>query len=176
MGILQKLFGKQTTTDVLELLSSQHEEVDALIAELEKGGRDRGALFTELADKLAAHATVEEKLFYPAVMAKDTEELLTESVEEHLSIKRILADLIELRTDDEAFDAKLQVLKEQINHHAHEEEENKLFPKVRALLDADERAALGNEVLVMFEELMLSHPYKNVPSEISEAAHLPSPR
>jgi hypothetical protein len=42
-------------------------------------------------------------------------------------------------------------------------------------MTADERAALGNEFLVAFEELMQSHPYKNVPNETKTAAPLPSP-
>ena len=85
MGILSKLFGKKSeTTDVLEILATQHAEVDMLFERIEKGQGDRRALFTELADKLAAHATVEEKIFYPAVMVKETEDLLKESVEEHL--------------------------------------------------------------------------------------------
>jgi hemerythrin superfamily protein len=176
MGLLRKLFGKHTTTDVLELLTSQHTEVDELIARIENRDGNIRALFTELADKLAAHATVEEKLFYPSVMAKDTQGQLREAVEEHLSIKRLLADLIALTPGDDAFFAKLKVLKEQLTHHAHREEEAKLFPKVRNLLSADERAALGNELLVMFEDLMQSHPYKNVPAETDAAARLPGLR
>jgi hemerythrin superfamily protein len=175
MGILKTLLGKDTTTDVLELLESQHKEVDELIARLEQGNGDRRAIFTELADKLAAHAAAEEKVFYPSVMTHDTNELLQEAVEEHLSIKRVLADLIAMNVDDDSFKASLSVLKEQVSHHAHKEEEQKLFPKLRAAMSRDERAALGNEFLVAFEELMQSHPYKNVPSETKAAARLPSP-
>jgi len=174
MGLLRKLFGKETTTDILELLTAQHQEVDDLFERIDKRDGNIRALFTELADKLAAHATVEEKLFYPAVMTKDTESQLREAVEEHLSMKRLLADLIGLTPGDDAFFAKLKVLKEQVGHHAHKEEEQKLFPKVKDMFSADERAALGNEVLVMFEELMQSHPYKNVPAETGAAARLPS--
>ncbi len=65
------------------------------------------------------------------------------------------------------------VLKEQVAHHAHKEEENKLFPKVKDLMTEDERLGLGNEVLAMFEELMQKHPYKTVPSETAMAAQLP---
>jgi hemerythrin superfamily protein len=173
MGILRKLFGSETTTDIIELLTAQHAEVDALFAKLEQKQGDRRALFTELADKLAAHAAAEEKVFYPAVMAKETEDLLKESVEEHLSVKRLLADLIAMSPSDEAFDAKLSVLKEQVGHHAHKEEETKLFPKLKGLLSADQRAAIGNEFLALFEELMVSHPYKNVPNETTAAAPLP---
>src|SRR4051794_14079209 len=66
MGILRTLLGKDTTTDVLDLLEAQHKEVDELFARLEQGDGDPRALFTELADKLAAHAAAEEKVFYPS--------------------------------------------------------------------------------------------------------------
>lgn len=174
MGIINRLLGRELSTDVVELLISQHDEVDALLAALRQGG-DRAALFDELADKLAAHATIEEKVFYPAVMARTTEDQLHEAVEEHLAIKRILADLITMPVDDATFKAKLSVLAENISHHAHKEEEAKLFPKVRELLSVDERAALGNECLVMFEQLMASHPLENIPAEITAAAPLPAP-
>lgn len=175
MGILREIFGNDSTTDVIELLTAQHAEVDELFERIERGTGDRRALFLELANKLAAHATVEEELFYPSVMAKGTSELLLESVEEHLAVKRLLADMISMRVLDEKFDAKLSVLKEQVTHHAHREEEAKLFPKVRTLLSRDERAALGSELLARFEELMESNPYQNVPRETRVAAELPQP-
>jgi hemerythrin superfamily protein len=173
MGILRSLLGKDTTTDIFELLEAQHKEVDELFARIESGDGDRRALFIELADKLAAHAAAEEKIFYPSVMTAETSDLLHESVEEHVSIKRVLFDILDQRPDDEAFMAKLSVLKEQVSHHAHKEEENKLFPKLRGLMSSDERAALGNEFLALFEDLMSSHPSQNVPNEIAGPAPLP---
>lgn len=163
--------------DVLEILTSQHSEVDDLIEKLERGEGGRAALFAELADKLAAHAAVEEKIFYPAAMTEATSDLLHESVEEHLEVKRMLADMLELDpdadADEEQFDAKLNVLKENVSHHAHEEEEGKLFPRLRKLLSGDDRAALGNEVLAMFEELIKRQPRFQVPEETDEPAALP---
>lgn len=164
------------TIDALELLKEQHDEVEMLIEQIEDSDEpeDKQELFHELADKLAAHSTMEEKLFYPSVMAEDTEDLLIESTEEHLSVKRILADMMELDVEDAHFDAKLSVLKEQIRHHARDEEEGELFPKLRKLLSADERAALGNECLAMFEALLeMGEPRLNVPGETREAAPLP---
>lgn len=167
------------TIDVLELLTSQHEEVDELIERLEAADDDRAALFAELADKLAAHATVEEKIFYPAAMSESTSDLLHESVEEHLAIKRLLADMLDMDPDDEDeledFDAKLSVLKESFSHHAHDEEEGQLFPMLRKQLDRDERAGLGNEVLAMFEQLLQQEPRRAVPGETAEPAPLPNP-
>ena len=176
MGFLSALMHRGVTTDVIDILVSQHEEVDRIFEKLESGSGDRRALFGDLANLLAAHATVEEKIFYPAVMAKETSDLLHESVEEHLAIKRVLADMLELRVDDERFKAKLSVVKEQVSHHAHEEEEKKLFPKVRQLFTLDERAALGNEVIVMFEELSRTSPSAHLPHETEAAAELPAVR
>jgi hemerythrin superfamily protein len=166
---------KDDTIDALELLRQQHDEVEDLMEQIENAdGDEKEALFEEMADKLAAHATIEEKIFYPSVMESKTRDALIESTEEHLSIKRLLADMIELEVDDEHFDAKLKVLKEQVRHHAHDEEEDKLFPKVRRLMSADELAALGNELLAMFESLIQKEPRKQVPSETAEPAPLPS--
>ena len=41
------------------------------------------------------------------MLAKQTEDNLLESAEEHLAIKRVLADLLDLDVDDDTFDAKL---------------------------------------------------------------------
>lgn len=163
--------------DALELLTMQHDEVDQLIGRIEEAQdpEEKADLFRTLADNLAAHATIEEKLFYPAAMAEKTEDLLIESTEEHLSVKRILADMLELDVEDEHFDAKLSVLKEQVRHHARDEEEGELFPKVRRLLSADELAALGNECMAMFEALLeAGDPRMSVPGETREAAPLPT--
>ena len=142
----------------------------------ETGKGDRAEMFHELANKLAAHAAVEEKVFYPAAMSDDTSEMLHESVEEHLSVKRLLADMLELDPDEdhETFDAKLAVLKEQITHHARREEEAKMFPLLRRMMSDDERSALGNEVMALYESLIEHQPRQNVPSETTEAAPLPA--
>lgn len=167
---------KDDTVNALELLRSQHEEVESLIEQIENSDdpEEKQALFVEMADKLAAHSAIEEKIFYPSVMDQKTRELLVESTEEHLSAKRLLADMMELDVEDEHFDAKLTVLKEQIRHHAHDEEEDQLFPKVRRLMSSDELAALGNEMMAMFEMLIEQSPRKEVPAQTSEPAPLPA--
>lgn len=159
--------------NALDLLRSQHQEVDDLISQIEGAdGDEKVDLFEQLADKLAAHATIEEKIFYPAIVTQDNRELLIEFTEEHLAVKRLLADLMELDAGDEHFDAKLSLLKEDFRRHAHEEEEGKVFPEVEELMDEDELAALGNELLAMFESIIGRSPRKNVPAETRRAAEL----
>jgi hypothetical protein len=166
--------------NALDFLTEQHTEIDRLFERLEEddddgGDRDDGdrkAAFAELADRLAAHSTIEEKLFYPRLISEQTSELLHQAVEEHLAVKRVLADMVTMDLDADEFKAKLAVLKEEVSHHAHEEEEAKLFPILRKLMDPDELAGLGNELVVMFEQLIASEPRFEVPKEIAEAAPL----
>lgn len=162
------------TIDALELLSEQHDEVEELLSRIEDSddSDEREELFRKVADKIAAHATMEEKIFYPSVMSEESADLLLEATEEHLAVKRVLADMLELDVDDERFDAKLTVLKEEFRHHARDEEEGKLFAILRRQLNADTLAGLGNECLAFYELLIEREPRMNVPAETREAAPL----
>ena len=159
--------------DAIELLKDQHRLVEKLFAQIEKSknGEKKQALFAELADNLAAHAAIEEEIFYPAAYAKQTKELLQEAVEEHLAVKRVLADLLALAPDDESFDAKITVLKEQVEHHV-KEEEGELFKKVKKELDGEQLEALGTEMEDQFEAEMADDPSSKVPDQTDEAAPL----
>lgn len=161
--------------NAIELLKGQHDEVKALFKSYEQS-RDldeKNDLVAEISDSLAAHAHIEEKLFYPAVYVGELQELLAEAVEEHLAAKRTIADLLRMMPGDRSYDAKVKVLKEQIEHHV-EEEEGELFPKVKKTLSAEELDALGEQMELMFEDLMQTDPREQVPTETAHAAPLPS--
>ena len=159
--------------DAIDLLKEQHEEVRQLFSQIEQADADeeKQNLFDELADKLAAHSTIEEKLFYPAAYAKKTKELLIEAVEEHLSMKRIIADLMDLEIDDENFDAKVKVLKEQVLHHV-QKEEGQLFTAARKELSEKDIKRLGQAMKELFDDEMTGTPREEVPSQTDEAASL----
>lgn len=159
--------------NAIKLLEQQHREVERLFEQFEKTGdrakRAKQQLCTKISDALAAHAAIEEKIFYPATKDARTEELLHEAVEEHLAAKRIIADLVEQDLDDDVLEAKISVLQEQIEHHV-KEEEKELFPKVKKLLDSEHLEELGDEMQTMYEELMESEPRMQVPNETGDAA------
>ena len=160
--------------NAIDLLESQHREVEKLFSKIEKAksASAKAELFATIADKLAVHAAIEEHHFYPAVKAKRTEDILLESLEEHLGIKRVIADLLDVDAGDETFDAKCTVLQEQVSHHV-EEEETDLFPKVKKLFDKDQLEAIGQEMSAEQAELEAAgSPRKSVPSETEHAASL----
>src|SRR5256885_14725071 len=93
--------------NAIDLLKKQHEEAKELLSSLEEAEvEEKEELFEKLADALAAHAAIEERHFYPATKDDRTEELLQEAVEEHLSVKRLIADLLDMPPSEAQFDAK----------------------------------------------------------------------
>ena len=170
-------FGRTTEEDrpvnAIELLMTQHKEAKALFKKIEKAeGEEKRQLFEELADALAVHASIEEKHFYPSTKSPRTVELLQEAVEEHLSVKRIIADLLDCEPSDPQFEAKITVLQEQVEHHI-EEEEGELFPKVKQMFSEDQLEDLGMAMEDLAEELKEGGaPREQVPLETGSAAPL----
>ncbi|MED5619712.1 hemerythrin domain-containing protein [Ideonella sp. BN130291] len=160
--------------NAVDLLIQQHRELEAHFNSALLAGSDaeRRAALTFIGDELGVHLSSEEELFYPAVRARRTEDILLESLEEHLSLKRLLADLLVLEPSAPTFEAKFKVLKEQAEHH-HKEEEEHLFPKVSKLLSAEENEALGKEMLAMQLRLQAQgEPGEAIAQQTDQAAPL----
>jgi hypothetical protein len=149
--------------------------VEELFEKFEKAGEGKPEimmeLFARIADNLAAHTTIEEKLFYPSVYVGPTTEKLQHAVEEHLSAKRVMADLLDMDPLDAQFKPKVAVLQELIEHHV-KEEEKELFIQVKKLMTKEELAVIGEQMEVMFSELIQSEPRMQIPAETDEAAPL----
>lgn len=121
-------------TDALAFLEEQHLAVNRLFAALDEtlGAGERADAFRRVADVLAIHTAIEERYFYPAIRTADTEDLLLDSLHEHLAIKRAIVDLVQMSPSDEMFEEKLATLRQLVSRHI-EEDEAELFPRVRRL-------------------------------------------
>jgi hemerythrin superfamily protein len=160
--------------DAVQLLIDQHRKLERLLEQVldESNEQKKMTLFDKVGDELTVHIKSEEEIFYPAVNASRTEDDLLESLEEHLSLKRLLADLIALDPSDKTFEAKFKVLKEQTEHH-HKEEEEHLFPVVLKQIDESQRASLGCEMLALQKQLTREgEPRDKVTNETASAAPL----
>jgi hemerythrin superfamily protein len=133
--------------EAIEYLTRQHRDIEQALRDAldANDAAVRRSRFLDIADALILHIASEEQVFYPAVHRERNEDVLLESLEEHLALKRLIADLLALAGDDITFQPKLHVLRELAEHH-HGDEERKLFPAVREKLDAAERDALGHEM------------------------------
>ena len=155
-------------------LTRQHRELEAALRAAlatEDAGARRSRVL-DIADALALHLASEEQVFYPAVHRDATEGILLESLEEHLAMKRLLADLLALDGAEATFEPKLHVLMEQAQHH-HREEEDKLFPKARRELSVERLESLGREMQVLQTRLQQQgRPRRALSEQVDEAAPL----
>lgn len=167
--------GGTNDMDAIEYLKAQHREVETLLEQLlEDGGEalslsERRRTFLQLADMLSAHTEIEEETFYPTALNRQTEKLLRESTEEHLSIKRLLVDLLNMEPDDVRFVAALTALREQITHHV-EEEENELMPMVRESLGKNALIELYDTMSAEYDSLMAEEPHEKLIDEVGAPA------
>jgi hypothetical protein len=130
-----------------QLLKNDHQIVSGLFDQIESAsGQAKTQLFTRLKSELDVHALIEEKVFYPALEnKKESREITLEAYEEHKVVKDLLADLGNGSAVDEEWDAKLKVLRENVDHHV-EEEEGELFDKAGDVLSDEDLDRLGDEM------------------------------
>jgi hemerythrin-like domain-containing protein len=151
-----------------DLLESQHRKVEALFKKLEGGRSDATATLEELANSLAAHMAIEQDIFYPMIKEVD-EELVQESFEEHALAEIALKRLLLTDPEDESFDARVTALKELIEHHVKEEEEE-LFPEVEKKIDEDELKTVGKTMKTRFDEVFAEGYEAAVPKGMSKTS------
>lgn len=133
--------------DAFELLKKDHKKVSQLFKEIETAsGQTKKEIFARLKTELDVHANVEERIFYPALENKEeARDITLEAYEEHKVVKDLLSELESSNAPEDEWDAKLTVLKENVEHHV-EEEEGELFSKARQALSKQEIEELGVEM------------------------------
>lgn len=144
-----------------DLLKTQHEAVRALFARLEQASEReaKAKLFHEIATHLVAHDAIEREIFYPACEARmGMSPALGEALVEHGVIEFCLfqsdqAVLVAGSEEEDEFEYKCTVLKEIVEHHVREEE-NEFFPRVEAALGAARLEELTESMLALFEECL----------------------
>lgn len=147
-------------TEAIDLLKADHREVEALFKQFEETDdeREQVALASAICHALSVHAELEEQIFYPEsrrVLSKDDQDQVDEAVVEHASLKQLMADLDGMKADDELFEARVTVLKEYVQHHV-KEEENEYFPKVQR--GGLNQKAIAERMQSMKDELIDANP------------------
>ena len=147
--------------DALTLLKDDHDKVKGLLDKLDKTTERAEVTRTEglqaLKQELTIHETIEEEILYPALkeFAK-TRDIALEAYEEHHVVDSILAELEKTPVDDETWAAKLTVMKENLEHHI-EEEEDEMFKQARQVMDEGDLSELGDRMAARKEELQTVH-------------------
>ena len=118
--------GATSSVDAIELLKSDHRQVEAWFEDYENSDDDgeRLDIAGRICNALTVHTQIEEEIFYPAFLdATDEEDLHHEAIIEHEGAKRLIEDIEDSEAGDEYLDARVKVLSEMIKHHVKEEEQ-----------------------------------------------------
>lgn len=139
------------SNDAIAVLKADHKAVKELFAQFaelgDRADKSKQSLAQRICTELTVHAAIEEEIFYPRIRRAGEEEKdeVLEGVEEHQLIKKLVSEIQTMSPDDEAFDAKVHVLQEQVEHHVGEEE-SEMFPSVRKALKEEELVSLGEQL------------------------------
>ena len=134
-----------------ELLKNDHKEALAIIEQLESAGDGAPdmTLFNQLKNALTLHTKLEEKFLYPALQNFDeTRDQVEESYEEHREVDELLA---KMSTPGEEWNDQLDELKDDLEHHI-DEEENEMFPKAQTLLGQTRLEEMGRQMQQMKQQ------------------------
>ncbi|RKF15983.1 hemerythrin domain-containing protein [Altericroceibacterium spongiae] len=153
-------------TNTTHILANDHRKVEKFFTDFESAsGRDqKSRVARQICNDLKLHTIIEEEIFYPALEGKIDEDLLKEAYVEHDGAKLLVNEISEGSADEEFFDAKVTVLKEQIEHHVKEEEKQheNMFQQARvAEVDLHE---ISQQMLDRKEELKRLAEAKGLPA------------
>ncbi|MBS0298162.1 MAG: hemerythrin domain-containing protein [Proteobacteria bacterium] len=160
-----------TPQDAIALLKADHRAVEGLFGEFEglSDPTDKMGVADRICLALRVHTQIEEEIFYPALRGHIEEKEIDEAVVEHRSAKALISEIEAAGGADAMFDARVQVLKEQIESHV-KEEETELFPAAkRAGLDLKDLGAKLAE-----RKATLLRDYRSDLSDLRAAAEHPS--
>lgn len=136
--------------NALELLKQDHREASSLMDQLENSDQPAMmGIFNQLKQALTLHTKMEETLLYPALQNNEqTGDMISEAYEEHQTVDEILAEMTGLAPSNGDFSTKLAELRENVEHHV-EEEENELFPKAKRILGQHRLEEMGDQMQQM---------------------------
>lgn len=134
---------------IYDELKRDHDQARALLAEIDgmssRAVKSKEKSFETLKEMMTAHSRAEEKVFYSALKSSpEAKDDALEGYEEHHVVDVLMREIARLDPSDDRWKAKFSVLKENIEHHA-EEEESEIFDKARDVLSDEEAEELGEK-------------------------------
>lgn len=141
--------------DVLAHIMEEHDNFKGKIAEIETAvGEKKKEIFRELYAEIHGHHEAEEKVLFPMVKEKadkEEQEVVLEMIEEHKLGSYQFSVIEKTSVDNETWDAKFSVLKEVLEHHI-EEEEEEFMPLARELISEQALAEILDQFETVHEE------------------------
>ncbi|HET9200908.1 MAG TPA: hemerythrin domain-containing protein [Dehalococcoidia bacterium] len=119
--------------EILNLLKKDHDEVKRMFKQFEKdverSPQQAATVGHKILSELELHTKLEEAIVYPDLQRQD-EDLYHEAEEEHHVADLLMKEVQGMNPGDPTYKAKMMVLRENVEHHI-QEEENEMFKKIK---------------------------------------------
>ena len=162
--------GNVPAADVVELIKSDHREVERLFDLLKSQPETRSLNFPVLCALLIGHSRAEEAEVYPVAKeeAGETDEV-AHSQGEHAEAEHTLEQMSAMDPESAEFDAALDELIKAVNHHV-EEEESRVLPGMQQRLSEARRAELAEAFVTARTEHLGDRPGQGSREDLEQAA------
>jgi hypothetical protein len=161
--------------DVFEVLRKDHDEVKAMLAELEVGPKANGGATDEqlafrkrVVDRLiieeSRHEAAEQQHFWPALrqLGPEGDRVADEAIGQESEAEQVLDKLGKLSPDDQRFEELLAGFASDARAHIAFEEAH-AWPLLRATLSTEQASDLGDKV-TQAKKLAPTRPHPHTPS------------
>ena len=160
-----------TGRDVVDVLTSDHRDVTALLGEVRTvtDPMIRRDLIDTAISELVRHAVAEEMYVYPAMRKHlpDGDKAVEHDIEEHKEIEQTMKRLEAVEVSSPGFEEALGKLEELLADHVRDEESEQ-FPELRRRVPRDELVDLAGKVETA-KKLAPTRPHPSAPN--SEVFH-----
>ncbi|SNY76000.1 hemerythrin domain-containing protein [Paractinoplanes atraurantiacus] len=154
------------TNDVVDVLTSDHRDVTALIGEIWtiRDPMMRRDLTDTAISELVRHAVAEEMYVYPAMRKylPDGDKAVEHDTEEHKELEETMKRLEDLDVSSPEFDEALRKLEEVLRDHVRDEESEQ-FPELRRVVPRGELVELAGKVETA-KKLAPTRPHPSAPN------------
>jgi hemerythrin superfamily protein len=151
--------------DPVKLIKQDHRTVKSLFRAFARADRrtEKQKIAEEIIEELSIHAIIEEQLVYPVLREAERrlQGRVLNALEEHHSVKLLLAELDKMKVEDERYDAKMHVVRQAVEMHIKEEEATQL-PRLEKILGDDARSSLA-EAMIAARKVAPNHPHPAAP-------------
>lgn len=130
--------------NAVDLLLREHDSHRKLLEEVTIANER----FSVLRDEVIHHVNMEEAILYPNLLrVPELESIVREAWEEHSLCMQLIQEMDAVSNDIKAWEAKFSTFKKLLISHLDDEEE-RLFPRIRALASEEFLLDVGEQMLV----------------------------
>jgi hemerythrin superfamily protein len=157
--------------DVVDELTADHREATTLLDEIltTSDPQARRDMADTVITELVRHSVAEEMYVYPVIEKTfpDGKQTVEHDIEEHKELERTMKELESLDATDPRFTGTVSRLREQLHHHATDEEDEQ-FPRLRTYVPREKLVQMREQVETA-KKLAPTRPHPNAPN--SEVFH-----